>query len=339
MFTEIQNYLIDFQFQQLSRSDIDLAFESERGEEALDEVRHLPGVDRAEPLLNVACTFVNGPYRRKSAITGLLADARLTTPRDGAGRRISLPDSGVILTQRLADILHVKAGDPVTIIPAKGERRPTETVVTRVAESYIGLNAYADIDYLSRVVDGQLTINGVQLATNQRAADRWELYRELKDTPAVQSVTARQDMIDNLIETLIRNQDVFVGVLILFSGIVFFGSIVNSSLVSLAEREREVGTLRALGYGPWEIGVMFLRENLLVNFCGTLLGLPFGYGMVILTSWAYTENDLVRLPVVSAPWVWFATIGLSFAFALLAHVVVQWRVHRLNFLAALQVTE
>jgi putative ABC transport system permease protein len=114
---------------------------------------------------------------------------------------------------------------------------------------------------------------------------------------------------------------------------------VNSSLVSLAEREREVGTFRALGYGPWEIGGMFLRENLLVNFCGTLLGLPFGYGLVILTSWAYTENDLIRLPVVSAPWVWMTTIGLSFAFALLAHVVVQWRVHRMNFLAALQVTE
>jgi putative ABC transport system permease protein len=76
-----------------------------------------------------------------------------------------------------------------------------------------------------------------------------------------------------------------------------------------------------------------------VNFCGTLLGLPFGYALVIATSWAYTENDLVRLPVVSAPWVWIATIGVSFAFALLAHVVVQWRVHQLNFLAALQVTE
>jgi putative ABC transport system permease protein len=211
--------------------------------------------------------------------------------------------------------------------------------VARVAESYIGLTAYADIAYLSRLVDGQLTMSGVQLATNQRVADRWELYRELKDTPAVQSVTARQDMIDNLVETLIKNQYVFIGVLILFSGVVFFGSIVNSSLVSLAEREREVGTFRALGYGPWEIGGMFLRENLLVNFCGTLLGLPFGYGLVILTSWAYTENDLIRLPVVSAPWVWMTTIGLSFAFALLAHVVVQWRVHRMNFLAALQVTE
>jgi putative ABC transport system permease protein len=132
---------------------------------------------------------------------------------------------------------------------------------------------------------------------------------------------------------------VFIGVLVLFAGIVFFGSVVNSSLVSLAERQREVATFRAMGYGPWEIGGLFLRENLTVNLCGTLLGLPFGYGLVELTSLAYAQNDLIRLPVVSAPWVWVLTIVLSLVFALIAHAVVQWRVHCMDYLEALKVTE
>ena len=146
-------------------------------------------------------------------------------------------------------------------------------------------------------------------------------------------------MIDNLTKTLINNQYVFIGLLILFAGIVFFGSIVNSSLVSLAERQREVATFRAMGYGPWEVGGLFLRENLVVNMCGTLLGLPFGYFLVVLTSLAYEQNDLIRLPVVSAPWVWTTTIVLSIVFALMAHAVVQWRVHRLDFREALNVKE
>ena len=155
----------------------------------------------------------------------------------------------------------------------------------------------------------------------------------------VQSVAARQDMIDNLLKTLINNQFVFIGLLVLFSGIVFFGSVVNSSLVSLAERQREVATFRAMGYGPWQVGGLFLRENLGVNSIGTLLGLPFGYGLVYLTSLAYEQNDLIRLPVVSAPWVWMATVALSLVFALCAHVVVQWRVHQMDFLEALKVKE
>ncbi|MHB0957787.1 MAG: ABC transporter permease [Pirellulaceae bacterium] len=339
MMTEIQDYLIDFQFQQITRSDVDLVFESERGEDALDEVQRLPAVDRAEPLLGVACTFVNGPYRRQGTITGLASDARLTIPRDDAGRRIVIPDSGLVMTRRLADILHLSAGDRVWVVPAKGDRRPVATVVAQVAESYIGLTAYANIHFLSRVVDERFVVSGAQLATNRSATGRLALYRELKDAPGIESVTARQDMIDNLMETLMQNQMVFIGALVVFSGVVFFGSIVNSSLVSLAEREREVGSFRALGYGPWEIGGMFLRETLVVNLCGTLLGLPFGYCLVVVTSWAYAQNDLIRLPVVSAPWVWLATIALSCMFALLAHAVVQWRVHRMDFLEALKVKE
>ncbi len=146
-------------------------------------------------------------------------------------------------------------------------------------------------------------------------------------------------MIDNLVKTLIKNQFVFIGILVLFSGIVFFGSVVNSSLVSLAERQREVATFRAMGYGPWEVGGLFLRENLVVNAIGTLMGLPFGYWLVQLTSLAYEQNDLIRLPVVSAPWVWIGTIVLSLVFALIAHGVVQWRVHRMDFLEALKVQE
>ena len=37
-----------------------------------------------------------------------------------------------------------------------------------------------------------------------------------------------------------------------------------------------------MGYGPWEIGGLFLRENLTVNLCGTLLGLPFGFPDALL---------------------------------------------------------
>ena len=63
----------------------------------------------------------------------------------------------------------------------------------------------------------------------------------------------------------------------LFAGIVFFGSILNASLVSLAERQREVATLRVLGYGPWEIGSLLLRESMITTARGHVLGMPLGY--------------------------------------------------------------
>jgi putative ABC transport system permease protein len=338
MMLEAQNYLLDFQFYRAARSDIDLSFVDERGPDALAEIRSLPGVDYAEPVLNVACTFVHGPYRRKSGVTGLLADARLTVPRDKQGEPIQLPEHGLVISRTLAEILHVQPGDSLTLIPVKGERRPVEMTVTRISDSFMGLSAFAEIHYLSRVVDEEFVMSGVQLLTDGDAAHEAALHRELKRTPAVQAINSRRDMIENLTETLLQNQWVFIGVLVAFAGVIFFGSIVNASVVNLAERQREVATLGALGYSPWQIGGLFLRESLLVNMLGTIMGLPLGYALMALTAVSY-NNELIRLPIVSAPWVWIDTVLLSIAFALMAHAVVQWSILRMNYLEALNVKE
>ena len=57
---------------------------------------------------------------------------------------------------------------------------------------------------------------------------------------------------------------------------IFFASLLNTSLIGLAERRREVATLRVLGYGAWQIGGFFLRESMIINVLGTLLRLSAG---------------------------------------------------------------
>jgi putative ABC transport system permease protein len=338
MMIEAQHFLLDFQYHRVTRSDIDLAFHDQRGDDAWDEVRRLPGVDHAEPVLEVACTFVHGPYRRKGGVTGLLPDARLTVPRNPAGQPIGLPGTGLVVTRRLAEILHASPGDTITLIPSIGERRPVEVRIAKVADSYIGLAAYADIRYLSRLMDEPLAMSGAQLITSGDPKAMSELYRELKQTPGVQSINARRDIVDNLTETLLQNQFVFIGTLVVFSGVIFFGSILNASLVNLAERQREVATFRALGYGPWQIGGIFLRESLITSLAGTLLGLPTGYLLTEVTALSY-DSDLIRLPVISAPWVWIDTLALAMLFTLLAHALVQRSIYRMDYLDALKVKE
>lgn len=338
MMSESQTFLLDFQFFRVQRSDIDLEFGDTRGRDALDEVKQLPGVDVAEPTLQVACTFLHGPYRRKGSVTGLKSDARLTVPRDKRGRPIGLPESGLVVSRHLAGILHLSAGDRLTMIPTGGQRRPVQLVVVKIADNYLGLTAYADIRFLSRAVGEDYAMTGAQLLTDGDQRRLAQLHRQLKETPAVRSVIARRDMIDSLKETLLKNQFVSIGVLILFSGVIFFGSMVNASVVNLAQRQREVATYRALGYGTWQIGGMFFRESLLTNLLGSLLGLPVGYLLVVMTAKSF-ENELIRLPVVTTPWVWAVTLLSAAIFALAAQGVVQWSISRMNYLEALNVKE
>ncbi len=338
MMTEATVYLIDFQFKWLLRSDIDLTFKDERGTDALLEAARLPGVDRAEPLLNVGCTFYNGSHRKKGGITGLASDATLTVPRDIDANPIRIPTAGLAMSRKLAEMLHLKRGDMVSFRPVSGLRQLHSAPVVAISDSYLGTAVYTDIRYLSRLIGEELALTGVQLATDHDPAHTAALYRELKQMPALQAVNTRADMIRNLEKTFIDMMWISIAFLVLFAGIIFFGSILNSSLVSLTEREREIATLRVLGYGPWQIGSLLLRESLIVTLLGTVLGMPVGYGLSVLASMA-NDTEMFRLPVVSSAGTWISTLVAAVIFALVAHLAVQLIVHRMDWLEALKAKE
>jgi putative ABC transport system permease protein len=331
-------HLVDFTFRRVQRSDIDLAFKDEQNQAALFEARALPGVDHAEPVFDIGCTFIHGPYQRRGGIMGLLPDARLTVPRDDAGRPLRIPPTGVLMSRKLADLLHLRRGDMVTIRPIRGDRTPREAPVVDIADGFLGMGVYADLHYLNRLMHEDFAVSGVQLAVVGTPEEQRALYRELKQLPGVQSVNRRTDAIDNLESTIIDTQKIFIGMLIFFAGVIFFGSILNSSLIGLAERQREVATFRVLGYSPWQVGGLFLKESLLVNTAGTLLGLPLGYQLTEAMAAAY-ETEMFRIPVVAPPWVWGVTLALSIVFGLAAHMFVQRAIHQMNWREALNVKE
>lgn len=335
---EAISYLIDFQFYDIMRSDVDLTFETESGRHALDEVRRLPGVDYAEPVLNVACTFHNGPYERKAGITGLQPDARLTVPRDAQGRALEIPATGILMSRRLAELLHVSPGETIVMEPVKGERRPVEVPIVQIADSFLGMSVYADIDYLSQLVDEHFAMTGAQLELDGDPNNRRRLYRELKQLPAVESINSRDQLIERLVTLVLEMQWISISFLVGFAGVIFFGSIVNASLVNLAERQREVATLISLGYTQWQVGSVFLRESLVTNTLGTVLGMPLGY-LLLWTVAIQFANDVMRFPVVLAPWVFFLTLALALVFVLIGHAFVQWQISRMDVVEALKVKE
>lgn len=331
-------HLIEFQFNKVIRYDLDLTFKDERGIEALYEAKQLPGVDLAEPYLEVPCTFIHGPYQKRGGVKGLSPTARLNVPRNVAGERVQIPPVGLAMSRKLAEILHVKAGDVVTIRQIKGDREERQAPVVQIVDGYLGLMTYADLDYLNQLVREESAVSGVMLKLNGNERDRLALHRELKELPGVQSVYARQDTIRNLQDTVIKTQTTFIGLLIFFAGVIYFGSVLNASLISLAERQSEVATLRVLGYGPWEVGGLFLRESLIVNLIGTIAGLPLGY---LLSVWmvAMYDTEMFRIPVAFTPLILLWTLILSLIFNLAAHAFVQRSIHKLDWLEALKVKE
>lgn len=329
--------LLDFTFERLLVSDMDLSFESEVSYGGFLETRRLPGVDYAEPTLSVGCTFYQGHYRKRGAVQGIVPQARLTVPRNQAGDAVRIPSRGLVLTRRLAEILHVQPGDRIEFVPMKGDRRRIQAPVAQIVESFVGTACYADYHYLNGLIGEESAVSSVQaLLDTDRQAVR-NFYRQLKATPKLEGFSALREQKSQL-EEMLKPLKVVNRFLIGFAGLLFCGGIVTSSLISLAERRQEIATLRVLGYQPAQIGGIFLRESLIVNTLGILLGLPVGFAFAYFII-QYVGTDMTRLPFVLERETWYTTVLLGYAFTFVGYLPVYRAVRRLDWIAALNVNE
>ena len=127
-------------------------------------------------------------------------------------------------------------------------------------------------------------------------------------------------------------------IMILFASVIFFGTILNATLIGIAERRREIATFGAIGYHHHEISRIFLRENLLTNLIGTLIGLPLGYLMLrsIMTS---LQTDSYAFAAALEPLSLLYTLILAIAFVLVSQIVVIRSIRALNRVEALSSKE
>ena len=335
---ESLTFMVGFHFDKVEVSDYVLNFRTELDGGALDDARHLPGVQHAEPVFAVAGTFVNANHRHKGVVVGLRADATLTVPRNADGSRVPVPAQGLLMARRLAAELRVGLGDRLWLIPTKGTREPRLVPVASLVDSLFGLSVYADYDWLNALVGERDAVSAVQLRTAQTPTERAAFLGELKRMPTLQSSDDMSQERASLWQSFVVKLGGMSYTMILFGAVIFFGAILNAALIGLIERHRELSTYRVLGYRPGEVGTMLLRESLLLNLTGIVLGLPLGWWMLVGMNSQYT-NDLYMVPSVITPAGWAWSIGLAVAFVLICQVIVQRRINRMDWREALAMKE
>lgn len=331
-------YMVTFQFDKVTLSDFTLTFRDESGLDAVDDVRGLPGVERVEPVLNVPCTFRNGNRFKKGMVQGLVSGATMTVPREADGRAVQVPASGVLMTRRLASLLGLQPGDEVLVVPAKGEQRPVAVPVAGTMDSLIGLSVYADFRYLNRLVGEASAVSAVQVRAVQTPEQYDDFIGEIKRYPSLKTFleTAREK--ESMEATFIQKMGGMLYPMILFGAVIFFGAILNGSLIAIVERRREIATFRVLGYQASAVGNVFLRENIVQNMIGAVLGLPLGWWMLQGLAAEFT-NDLYAMPCIVSPSSWAWSLGLALLFVLMAQWVVQKAVNGLDWSEALKMKE
>jgi putative ABC transport system permease protein len=139
-------------------------------------------------------------------------------------------------------------------------------------------------------------------------------------------------------QTLQQNIGTMLSVIVVFSGCLAFGAVLNTALVALSEREREVGTLRVLGYTPLAVTSIFSGESLLLNSLGVLAGWAGGAGLTYLVTRAY-DTEIFRFPFVMEVENFAVASIVMLFFLFLSQAALGMFVKRLNWLDVLKIRE
>lgn len=289
------DYLLTYQWNDVQRQDV-VAFMTEPGSaSSLHDLEHLPGVTRAEPLRSLQTRIRYGHHSRKLAITGMPRNADLNRLLDAKGNTVVLPEEGIVMSTKLAEILGAKLGDEVQVEVIEG-RRPVRRIPIRgLLEDFSGVAAYMDIDALRRLMLEGATINGAYLTVDQA---QWEPFmRKIKDTPRAAIVLVKKDQLAAFRNTTGESIGIIQKLYLTLAIIVAFGVVYNSARIALSERSRDLATLRVVGFSQREVAGVLLGELTLLILAALPVGLIFGR---ILTTFIINaiSTETIRMPLV-----------------------------------------
>jgi putative ABC transport system permease protein len=218
-----------------------------------------------------------------------------------------------------------------------GRRLENRVPVTAAVTTYLGLSAYASLPYLSRLAGERYCANTL-LADLAAVQPPRRFYRAVMDRPVITGPSERTRSFRQLDETFGETMGTMISIMVFLAGMIAFGSVLNTALVSLSERQRDVGTLRVLGYSPRDVWLVFSGETFLLNVLGITGGLAAGIGLAHLLSLAYS-TELYRFPVVVYPSRLLVSALLMVFFVGIAQLIVLRLVARFQWLQVLGVKE
>jgi putative ABC transport system permease protein len=176
-------------------------------------------------------------------------------------------------------------------------------------------------------------VSGAYLAADANETDR--LYTELKNTPGVVGVAIKSATVESFNEIVAESILLMRVANIIFATIIAFGVVYKSARISLAERSRELATLRVIGFTRGEVSAILLGELALLTTMAVPIGWVLGYILsgAMITS---VDAELFRMPlIVSHKTYGFATLVVIIA-ALISGLIVRRRIDQLDLIEVLK---
>lgn len=246
-----------------------------------------------------------------------------------------LDDTGAVISEKTASLLDVKAGETIVL---EEDNREYEVPVAAVCENYMGHYVYMTEAVYREIFEEDPEYNDILITYKAEEESRMEeIGQEILEKPAALSISYTGSIKEQL-NRMLSSLGMVIVVLIVSAGMLAFVVLYNLNNINITERQRELATLKVLGFYDKEVAGYVFRENVLLTLIGVLTGALLGIGLhryVITTveveACMFGRNIGILSYLISGV--------LTCAFALIVNQVMHHKLKKINMVESLKSVE
>jgi len=327
------DYMIDVSFNVVDRSDVLVTFTDPLSDTTLFELASIEGVSYVEAFRSSPVMFSNDRIDYLGSITGLPDNPILNRAVDSDLNTVDISGKGVVLSEQLAEILDIAIGETLAVEVREGRRPTLEIPVVGVVEALIGTPAYMTIDALNAQLYEPQRATGAYLKIDPLQSEA--VYRRLKDIPLVAGVSLRRESAAKFQKMIDEGMGTFRTTMMVFSIVIAAGVVYNGARIAFMERERDLASLRVLGFTKLETGYVLLGELAILAILAIPVGSLFGFLL-----WSYLADalstELYQIPTIFKEDGFGQGAVIVFVSTLIAGALVMRDVARIDMATALK---
>lgn len=214
-----------------------------------------------------------------------------------SGEAIQLADDGVVITEKLAQLYDAQIGDEIEI---NLNDKPVTVKVAVITEMYAGHFIYMTDKYYEQLTDDTFAPKSILVTLqNEKQSHVRQVASDFMALDGVASVTQNTGMV-KLLDSLSQSLDLVMIILVVLSTLLGMVILYNLTTINVAERMRELSTIKVLGFHNKEVTMYIYRETIVLSFIGIIVGLIGGKLLHQLLLHVIGADNIMFNPTV--PW-------------------------------------
>ena len=250
------------------------------------------------------------------------------------GEPITMEDTGVYIDQKLSELLKVSVGDTFFL---DGDARGDVTVAG-IYEHYTGHFIYMTPSYYEQTLHADSEPNAYLMNFTSDDTDTCNaIFEKLLSLNGVATTSRMRDTQDTYTHSMER-VDFVVVIIILAAAALAMVVLFNLSNINITERQRELATIKLLGFYDKEVSAYVYRENIVLTVFGILMGCFMGHWLHIYLVRS-TEIDLMMFGRQTAPSAYVYAAILTMLFSVLVNVLAHFKMKKIDMVESLKSAE